>query len=308
MPLHPQARIAIERAGEMPAKLSPSERRRWYDATRMALQPPRPPIHHWRPVEIAARGGRIGGRLYVPAAGTGTGNPLLVYYHGGGWALGSLEGYDTLCRGLANASGWTILSVDYRLAPEHKFPAALDDAHDALLWAADNAAALGVDPHRIAVGGDSAGANLAAVVCHLRARQPGPRPLCQVLIYGVFDLSRERPSYERYASGYLLSRDGLRWFAEQYLKAPEQRHDWRVSPLLAEHFDGQPPALFIVAECDPLVDENADYAAALQAHGVAVEYRLFEGMIHPFLSLGGVIDAAAQAEQAIGAYLRRAVE
>jgi len=132
--------------------------------------------------------------------------------------------------------------------------------------------------------------------------------VCQILIYGVFDLSRERPSYERYASGYLLSRDGLRWFAEQYLAAVQQRHDWRVSPLLAEHFDRQPPALFIVAECDPLVDENADYAAALKAHGVAVEYRLFEGMIHPFVSLGGVIDAAARAEQAIGEYLRRAVE
>lgn len=179
MPLHPQARIAIERAGVMPADLSPSERRRWYDATRMALQPPRPPIHHWRPVEIATRGGRIGGRPYVPAAGAGAGagagGPLLVYYHGGGWALGSLEGYDTLCRGLANASGWTILSVDYRLAPEHKFPAALEDAHDALLWAADNAEALGVDPRRIAVGGDSAGANLAAVVCHLPARRDPAR-------------------------------------------------------------------------------------------------------------------------------------
>lgn len=129
-----------------------------------------------------------------------------------------------------------------------------------------------------------------------------------MLIYGVFDLSCERPSYERYASGYLLSRDGLRWFAEQYLAAPEQRHDWQVSPLLAEHFDGQPPALFIVAESDPLVDENADYAAMLWAHDIAVEYRLFDGMIHPFLSLGGVIDTAAQAEQEIGAYLRRAVE
>lgn len=304
MQLHPQARAAIERAGDIPSDLPPGELRRHYDAARLPLQPPRPPVHDWRPLRIPTRGGDVGGRLYVPEAAAGGPGPLLVYFHGGGWVLGSLEGYDTLCRSLANASGWRVLSVDYRLAPEHRFPAAVEDAHDAVLWAWRNAGAIDVDPQRIAVGGDSAGANLAAVVCHLCARQTGPRPVGQVLIYGAFDLTRERDSYRRYATGYMLSADALRWFIGQYLEDPGQKSDWRASPLLAPDFDGQPPALFIVAECDPLADENDAYAARLRANGVPVQYALFEGMIHPFLSLGGVIEAAGDAEQRIAQFLR----
>lgn len=305
MPLHPQAALAIKQAGDIPANLAPTELRRHYDSMRLPLQAERPRIPRCDEIQILTRSGSIKGRLYTPDS-TRSADPLFVYLHGGGWVLGSLEGYETLCRRLAVESGWKVLSVDYRLAPEHKFPAAVEDAHDAVVWAATNAAELGIDPGLIAVGGDSAGANLATVVCHLCARNQGPRLVRQVLIYGAFDLSREYPSHERNASGYMLSRDSLRWFISQYLESPEQRFDWRASPMLANRFDGQPPALCIAAEFDPLVDENKVYADLLRANGVAVEYALFEGMIHPFLSLGGVIDAARKAECLIGTYLRDA--
>jgi len=302
--MHPQAKLAIERAGELPSNLSSAELRRHYDRVRIPLQPPRPTIPVAVTVRIGTRGGGVAGRFYSPMDSGATPSPLLIYFHGGGWVLGSLEGYDTLCRRLAIASGWSVLSVDYRLAPEHKFPAAVDDAYDSVIWAADNAEDLGIDPDCIAVGGDSAGANLSTVVSHLTMRDGGPKLASQVLIYGAYDVSCERPSFERYAAGYMLNRDAIRWFTAQYLEAPEQKTDWRVSPLLADRFEGLPPALFIVAECDPLVDENVAYAQVLRDDGVPVEYVCFEGMIHPFLSLGGVIDDAAMAERSIGEYLK----
>lgn len=302
--MHPQAKRAIERAGELPSDLSAAELRVHYDRARIPLQPPRPEIARAETVRIATRAGLIDGRFYSSGRPEATPGPLLVYFHGGGWVLGSLEGYDTLCRRLAIASNWSVLSVDYRLAPEHKFPAAVEDAYDSIVWAAGHAAELGIDSKLIAAGGDSAGANLTAAIGHIITREGGPRLAAQVLIYGAYDLSRESDSYERYASGYMLNRDALRWFIAQYLETPEQKTDWRASPLLAERFDGQPPALFVVAEHDPLVDENLTYADALRADGVPVEYLCFEGMIHPFLSLGGVIDEAEAAEQSIAEYLR----
>jgi len=303
MNLHPQAKLAIERAGELPSDLSPPELRRHYDRVRMPLQPPRPTIERVRSVAITTRAGSIGGRLYQSESSDPSPRPLLVYFHGGGWVLGSLEGYDTLCRHLAIASGWHVLSVDYRLAPEHRFPAAVEDAHDAVLWSAEHAAELGIDRERIAVGGDSAGANLSAVTAQACSQGEGPRLAAQILIYGSYDMSREWPSYERLATGCMLTRAALRWFYSQYLETPDQATDWRASPLLAADVSGMPPSLFVVAEYDPLVDENVAYAKRLRDAGVRVDYLEFERMIHPFLSMGGVIDEAERAVRAIGDYL-----
>ena len=302
--MHFQAKLAIERAGELPSHLPPVELRKHYDRVRIPLQPPRPTINRAETVKIETRAGSIAGRFYSAKKTTKTAESLLIYFHGGGWVLGSLDGYDTLCRRLAIKSGWSVLSVDYRLAPEHKFPAAVYDAYDSVVWATKNAEKLGVDPKSFAVAGDSAGANLSTVVSHICLRENGPNLVSQVLIYGAFDLSRERPSFERFASGYMLNRNAIRWFISQYLESPEQKIDWRASPLLADYFEGLPPSLFIVAEFDPLVDENIAYAQVLRNHDVPVNYLCFSGMIHPFLSLGGVIDDAQIAERAIVDYLK----
>jgi acetyl esterase len=302
--MHPQARLAIQRAGELPSGLNPAELREHYDRVRIPLQPPRPDIRCARPIQIDTRAGKLSARLYSTNAPDEIASSLLIYFHGGGWVVGSLNGYETLCRQLAITSGWTILSVDYRLAPEYKFPAAVNDAYDSLVWAITNARLLGIDKEKIAVGGDSAGATLSTVVCHINARKKGPKLASQILIYGAYDLSQERASFERYANGYMLNRDAIRWFYSQYLETSAQKFDWRASPILAGRFEDLPPALFVTAECDPLIDENVEYAQILREHGIPVEYVCFQGMIHPFLSMGRIIDDAKIAERLIGKYLK----
>jgi acetyl esterase/lipase len=227
-------------------------------------------------------------RHYAPAE-PGAPHPLLVYYHGGGFTYGDLETHDGVCRILCRHAGAHVLAVDYRLAPEHPFPAAVEDARAALRWAFANAGALGADPERVGVGGDSAGGNLAAVVSQLAARDGGPPPVLQLLIYPATDFSRRRRSRELFGEGFLLTNSEMDWFETNYLGA-ERTHarDPRASPLLAEDLSGLAPAYVVTAAFDPIRDEGEEYAEALRQAGTPVTLRRFPGFIHAFIAGAGV--------------------
>ena len=240
---------------------------------------------------IEGRRGPIPIRIYRPGA---SGLPVLVYYHGGGWVLGSIETHDGLCGQLAADARCVVVSVDYRMAPEHRFPAAVDDALDAFRWAREQAQELGGDPARVAVGGDSAGGNLAAVVSQQCAGLGEPGPSLQLLIYPATDLSRESPSYASYGEGFYLTRARIEWFKNIYLSL-EERSDPRASPLLHRELAGLAPAFVVTAGFDPLRDEGAAYAEALEAAGVSVACQNYEGLIHGFASMTARIPAARAA-------------
>lgn len=303
MPLHPQALAAVRLAGDLPVGLSPAALRREYTEQRLRLVGPAPSVEISELLSIPGRDGPIVARLYRPSSDT-VARPLLIYFHGGGWMLGSLEGYDATCRRLAVKGGCSVLSVDYRLAPECPFPAAVHDALDVTRWCAAHAERLGAHPGMLAVGGDSAGGNLAAVVAQQTREDAGLRLALQVLIYPVTDVSREHPSYVRNASGYMLTAAAMRSFIDAYVPNVADRHDVRASPLLCADLSGLPRALVISAEYDPLVDENEAYAGRLADAGVPTRYVCFPGMLHPFFTLGGVIDAAGDAEDLIAGALR----
>jgi acetyl esterase len=232
-------------------------------------------------VEVRGAAGPIGGRLYVPDPGPGAGG-LLVYYHGGGHVKGDLDTHDVTCRFLARASGAGVLSVDYRLAPEHPFPAAADDAVAALRFAFEEAEALGFDPARIAVGGDSAGGNLAAVAALAARAGEAPLPAFQLLIYPVCDFSRKRRSYELFRESFYLTAADMDWFRDHYLQDASAAADWRASPLLAPDLAGLPPAYVLTAGFDVLRDEGEEYAERLRAAGVHVALRRHDGLLHSF--------------------------
>lgn len=257
---------------------------------------------------VHARDGAIMARLYRPlAAAADAILPVTFYFHGGGWCIGDLAGYDALCRDLANHSGGAVLSVDYRLAPEHPFPGAVEDALQAVSWSLAHGALLGIDPARFALAGDSAGGTLAAVTAlHLR-NVNGPQAALQLLIYPCTDILSQRPSRRTYANGYFLDTESLAWFFERYLPDQGDWHDWRVSPLRAGRFEGLPPARFIVAECDPLTDDCKAYAEALGAAGVPVAVNEFEGMIHGFFTLGKLFPKAQEAVALAGRVLGEAL-
>jgi acetyl esterase len=256
-----------------------------------------------RDVTIDARP-PITARLYRPGAGT---LPLLVYFHGGGWVVGSVALSDNYCRALANASGCAVLSVDYRLAPEHRYPVAADDAYAATRWAAEHATELEIRADRIAVGGSSAGGNLAAVVS-LRARERGgPRIVLQLLHVPVTDHDFARPSYERYATGHGLTRAGMRWFWSHYTPDPSRRNEPDASPLRATELHGLPPAIVVTAECDPLRDEGKAYADRLGTAGVPVTYLEYPGMVHGFMGWSAAVPAGRRAFDEVGAALRKAL-
>ena len=304
MPLHPQAMLAIATAGDLPTNLTVPELRRVYSEQRMRLLPPAPKVATTYELSIPSDDGPIPARFYRAAKGKPL-SSLLVFFHGGGWMLGSLESYDTVCRRLAVKADCAVMSVGYRLAPETQFPGAVLDTYAATSWCWSNAARLGVDPARIAVGGDSAGGNLAAVVAQMNHDSGKFENALQVLIYPVTDVSREWPSYERNASGYMLTTAALRWLIDTYVPDPEDRKDVLASPMRREDLAGLPPALVISAEFDPLVDDNEAYAARLAKAGVPTNYVCFPGMIHPFFTLGGLIDDAERAEDMVAAELRK---
>jgi acetyl esterase len=230
--------------------------------------------------------------------------PALVYYHGGGWTIGDLDTHDTLCRQLASGGGCAVFSVDYRLAPEAAFPAAIDDCLAATEYVLENANSLAIDPARVAVGGDSAGGNLAAVVALTLKK----RLAFQLLIYPCVDQRMATDSIQRNGQGYLLTRALMERFRGNYLPNEKDKLDWRVSPLLAKSLDGVPPALLLTAGFDPLVDEGRAYAERLRGEGVQVEYRDYPDMIHGFIVMGGVLDTANEAVADCCAALRRAFE
>jgi acetyl esterase len=303
MPLHPDAIEAISRAGDLPAHLPPTELRKVYEEQRMRLLPEPLPIRSAEEFDIPSRGGPLTVRVYRPVQQQ-RGAPLMVFYHGGGFMVGSLRSYDTPCRRLAAKSGCVVVSVGYRLAPEHRFPAAVEDAWDAFCWCADNAARFDADSARMIVCGDSAGGNLAAVVAQMSVDDSRYSVALQALIYPSTDMVGDWPSFERNASGKMLTTAALKMFIEQYVPEPSDRLDPRASPMHRTDLSGLPAALVMSAEYDPLVDENAAFARRLEQAGVPVKYVCFPGMIHPFFTLGGVIRDAEKLEDLIASEIR----
>jgi acetyl esterase len=231
--------------------------------------------------------------------------PALIYFHGGGFVFGNLETHDMVCRALAKESGAVVISVDYRLAPEHRFPAAVEDAHAATVWVAANAEHLGIDARRIAVGGDSAGANLATVAATRCRDAGGPVLAAQVLLYPVTDLSSfETASHRELGEGYLLTRASMEWFNEHYLASTDLTRHPEASPLLASDLSGLPPTLVITAEFDPLRDEGEAYAQRLQQAGVPVILTRYPGMIHGFVTMRGVLADGGQAIQEVARFTK----
>jgi acetyl esterase len=233
-------------------------------------------------------------------------NPALVYYHGGGHVFGDLDTHDTVARHLCRTVNCIVISVDYRMAPEHVFPIAAQDSYEAARWASETAGQLGIDPTRLALAGDSAGGNLAAVVA-LMARDNASFPVsAQCLVYPVADYRGGYPSYERYREGYgILEGATMAWFQHHYLGGAEKASDWRASPLLASSHENLPPALVITAECDVLHDEGIAYAQALADSGVEVEHVDYAGMIHGFFGFLGLVDDTTRAHQKVADFLAR---
>jgi len=252
------------------------------------------PVARVEHLEIPGPAGPLKARLYVPTTERRT-RPLIVYYHGGGWVVGDLDTHDGVCRFLAHEVDAGVVSIDYRLAPEHKFPAAVDDAVAAFRWAAREATALGYDASRVAVAGDSAGGNLSAAVSLVTTREGGPRPMVQLLIYPVTDLANRAASYRLFAEGFFLTAAEMDWYIGHYLPSHDAAHDPRASPLLASDLSGLPPALVLTAGFDPLRDEGEDYARRLEAAGVRTWLRRFPGQVHGFCNMTSLSPSARAA-------------
>jgi acetyl esterase len=231
--------------------------------------------------------------------------PVLLWYHGGGFVIGDLDSHDSACRALANQADCLVVAVDYRLAPESKFPAAVEDCFATLRWLALHVVELGGDPMRMAVGGDSAGGNLAAVVAILARNDGYPKLAGQLLIYPCVAPEPETPSHKKFAEGYVLTRNAITWFYKQYVRSPKEYYDFRFAPLVADDLSNLPPALVLVAGFDPLRDEGVDYAKRLVEAGNPVTLSNYEGMVHGFYLMGGAVDGAKRAIAESAAHLRR---
>ena len=308
-PIDPDAErlLMAIRAANRPAleQLTPPEGRAAWLAMRKAMNQFVPPMADVQALSAEGPRGLIPLRLYrSEAAAQDRQSPVVVYFHGGGWVVGDLETHDVLARHLANALRAVVVAVDYRLAPEHKFPAAAEDAMAATRWVAAQAATLGVDAGRMAVVGDSAGGNLAAVVALQAAREGTPHLWAQALIYPVTDLRCDTPSYTRVGSGYTLTAASMQWFRNHYLRSDADILDWRASPILADNLAHAPPAYIATGGLDPLCDEGEAYAKALHAAGVTVVYKSFPGQMHGFAGQFGLIKAADTVVAEIGAFIR----
>ncbi len=286
--------------------MTPDQARSGMEAVRKAAQLEVPAVGEVRELVIPADGHTISARQYRPM-NAGEKEPALVFFHGGGWVLGDLDSHDLFCRRLTNASGCSVVAVDYRLAPEHKFPSAIDDAALAVKWVAEHAAALNVDGTRLAVGGDSAGGNLAAVMAHLSRDGKLPRLAFQLLLYPIVELTFARPSHQLEEDGVPVLGPTLIWFRDHYLADPSQRTDWRASPLMATRFDDLPSAYIVTAGLDPACDEGIAYVARLRDARIPVTHRHFPGQIHAFLTIGPMFPTTKTAVRDIGQELSDAL-
>jgi len=305
MTLDPQAKAMLDALAQMPAvdfsSIGAAQYRAMIDGPSMFA--PGDAVAQIDNRAIPGPGGPLQIRLY--RGGAGRALPITVYFHGGGFVIGTLDTHDNICRCLAARAGCLVVAVNYRLAPEAQFPAAVKDACAALAWVHRNARDIGGDATRIAVAGDSAGGNLAAVAAQ-HWRDHGPALCHQLLLYPLTDWRADTESYRNYAKGYFLSWDMMNWFTRQYLPEARAADDLRASPLRARDLSGLPPATVITAEYDPLRDEGEAYALAMRDAGVMVELHRWPGQIHGFASMLGAIDAADQALSAAALGLRRA--
>jgi acetyl esterase len=277
-----------------------------YLAARFVSNPEPPELQSVQPLEIPAPHGSIPARVYTPLKLRETKGlaPCLVFFHGGGWVIGNLDSHDVACRKLADEGQLVVIAVDYRLAPEHKFPAAVDDAIAATKWIADNARQLGIDASRLSVGGDSAGGNLAAVVAISARDGNGPAIAGQLLIYPAIEAARTHPSHSEPETSILLTHSVTRWFYDQYLNSAADVGDWRASPARIKSLAGLPPAYVLTAGADPLRDEGDEYAKRLKEAGVPVTYRSFPGQFHGFFTMGKLLQQANVAAREIGDWLK----
>jgi acetyl esterase len=305
--LDPQMKILLDTfnaAGPMFLRAETPEQARAKMQALLAANPvPVEPIYRVEDRHIPGVVREIPVRIYTPE-----GNPpmgVLVYFHGGGWVLGDLESHDRVCRALANSAGCVAVSVDYRLAPEHVFPAAAEDCYAATKWVAENAASLGADPARIAVGGDSAGGNLAAVVSMMSRDRGGPSLVFQLLFYPVTDSAMDTPSQKEFASdGYVLSRADMEWFWNNYVDSSAEKTNPYASPLRAKNLAGLPPALVLTASHDPLRDEGEKFAQRLISSGVKVTCTRYEGVTHGFVSFADALDKGKEGQRQASDALR----
>lgn len=307
--LDPTVRLILQAAeaqgGPSIESLSPLEARKFARELVQPLAGTPETVRSIEDLRIPGPGGGITVRVYTPDAPSP--GPGLVFFHGGGWVIFDLDTYDVQCTAIARRSGAVVVSVDYRLAPEHRFPAAVDDCYAATVWVAGNAERLGIDRNRLSVGGDSAGGNLAAVVALKSRDEKGPAIALQAMVYPVTDLSSlDTPSYQEFAAGYQLTKAGMEWFRDLYLERAEDARNPYASPLLARDLRGLPPALIITAECDPLRDEGEAYAKRLRDADVPVTCTRYAGMIHPFFAFAAVLPQAVEAYQQIADAVRTA--
>jgi acetyl esterase/lipase len=307
MPLDPKAKALLDEvkaSGRPNAHLLPvAEARANFEALFAGLGPGQE-VEEVQNLTLATSDREVHARVYRPVGDAP--RPVVAYYLGGGWLLGSVDAYDIVCRALANAAGAIVVSVEYRLGPEHRFPTAVEDAYAAATWLGENADVLNGDRARLAVAGDSAGGNLAAVVALVARVRGGPAIRFQLLVYPVTTCNLE-VGFDLAYEGYFLYRDELQWHQDNYLSSPEQARDWRVSPLEAPDHSNLPPAFVVTAECDPLHRQGELYADRLRDAGVEVELREYPGMIHGFFGLDMVFDAAGDAMRDAGAALRSAL-
>jgi acetyl esterase len=298
---------AFQEAGRPPYEtVTPAEARELYLKGRVVTNPEPPELASVKDLAIPSPAGSIPARIYTPtelrkASGLA---PALVFFHGGGWVIGDLDSHDVVCRKLADEGELMVVSVDYRLAPEHKFPAAVDDAIAATKWIAGNARQLGIDAARLTVGGDSAGGNLAAVVAIAARDGDGPDIAGQLLIYPAIDFALTHPSHSEPETSILLTHSVIKWFRDHYLNGAADVGDWRASPARARTLAGLPPAYVLTAGADPLRDEGDEYARRLKEAGVPVTYRHFSGQFHGFFTMGKLLQQANVAAGEIGLWLK----
>ena len=309
--VHPQVAAILERAAQSPLpqyhEVPPAVARRFYRDTRGPLTPDPPPVESVQLLLAPGQSGPVPVRAYRPkGAAKEEVLPALLFFHGGGWVIGDLDTHDVVCRTLANGARCAVFSVEYRKAPEAPFPAAVDDCFAALKFVSQGEKKFHINAKQLAVGGDSAGGNLAAVISLMARDAGGPALTLQLLIYPATDQHYEFPSIERNGEGFLLTKKVMHYFRSHYLPRKQDWLDWRASPLLAKSLAGLPPAFVLTAGFDPLVDEGKAYADRLAKEGVSTEYRNYADMVHGFITMGRVVDTANTALADCAQALRKA--